>query len=203
MAAGYHWFWQKNQPGNRLILFKELCWLIFSPIKISSHGEDLWCRQKGLKVIFMLPKNYHFSSEQGSKVMQKTADILLGTKCQRKKQSGRGTEELIYVYRGGFYMSKLFMGTAPRPHLAMSQSQVQSPPHFPFHSPPHSILRLSSKKPPSSTLWRPARSYIAPITVKLELQVKRKCIYNWNSDKHWVRVIYIRCIHCCSRSARY
>ena len=39
---------------------------------------------------------------QGSKVMQKTADILPGTKCQCKKQSGRGTEELIYTQEGDF-----------------------------------------------------------------------------------------------------
>ena len=127
--------------------------LMFSPLKkFEVTGRRRLMSAERVKVIFMLPKNYHFSSEQGSKVMQKTADILLGTKCQHKKQSGRGTEELIYVYRGGFYMSKLFMGTAPRPHLAMSQSQVQTPAHFPFHSPPHSILRLSSKKPPRSTL---------------------------------------------------
>ena len=72
-----------------------------------------------VKVIFMLPKNYHFSSEQGSKVMQKTADILLRTKMSAQKAKwtwhGRGN---IYT-GGGFYMSKLFMGTTPPPHLAV------------------------------------------------------------------------------------
>ena len=80
------------------------------------------------KAIFMLPKNYHFSSEQGSKVMQKTADIIPGTKCQRKKQSGRGTEELIYTQEGDFTCQSFSWGRlrAP-PHLAMYLSQVPFP----------------------------------------------------------------------------
>ena len=97
-----------------------------------------------VKVIFMLPKNYHFSSEQGSKVMQKTADIIPGTKCQRKKQSGRGTEELIYTQEGDFTCQSFSWGRlrAP-PHLAMYLSQVP----FPFHPiPNHSILRPSLQK---------------------------------------------------------
>ena len=98
--------------------------------------------------------------------------------AQKAKWTGHGRAN-IYT-GGGFYMSKLFMGTAPRAST-FSHVPIPSPISIltiPFYVPP-------SKKPGHCTLWRPARSYIAPITVKLGLWVKHKSIYNWN----WVCVI--------------
>ena len=65
-------------------------------------------------------------------------------------------------------MSKLFMGTQP-PHLAMYLFPTPIP--SPSILTNHSILRLSllPKSLDAAHPGGPARSYIAPITVKLEL----------------------------------
>ena len=69
--------------------------------------------------------------------MQKTADILLETKCQRKKQSGGGTEEVIYIQRRGI----LHWGRGSTfSHVPIPKS------HFPKFHPNYSILSPSLKK---------------------------------------------------------
>ena len=116
----------------------------------------------------MLPKNYHFSSEPGSKVMQKTADILLGTKCQHKKLSGRGTEEVIYVrnctQRGILHVKAFHWRRANSTFSHVSQPS--------YSTCPISILLIPFYASPSKvhfTLGQLALSYIETVsTIALE-----------------------------------
>ena len=109
--------------------------------------------------------------------MQKTADILPGTKCQSKKQSGRGTEELIYTQEGDFTCQSFSWG---RSASTFSHVPLPNSHSLPSILTNHSILRLSlfPKSLDAAHPGGPARSYIAPITVKLELWVKHKSIGN-------------------------
>ena len=121
---------------------------------------------------FMPPKNYRLPSELGAKWCKKLPTFSSQGKCQRKKQSGCGTEEVIYtIHTEGVLHVKAFQ--RPRaPHLAMSPSQAPNS----SSNPPTPKLRFSPKND-SSTPQKTPRSHIVPITVKMELKATYRRIY--------------------------
>ena len=128
--------------------------------------------RKAKSWFFVPPKNYRLPSELGAKWCKKLPTFSSQGKCRRKKQSGCGTEEVIYtIHTEGVLHVKAFQ--RPRaPHLAMSPSQAPNS----SSNPPTPKLRFSPKND-SSTPQKTPRSHIVPITVKMELKATYRRIY--------------------------
>ena len=108
----------------------------------------------------------------GSKVMQKTADILLSRQmsAQKAKWMWHGRGNIYNTHRGGFTCQS-FSETS-----GSTFSHVPIPGAQFVEQPTDAEITFFSKKD-SSTPQKTPRSQIVPITVKLELKATYKGVY--------------------------
>ena len=129
--------------------------LMFDEQNLKSQGGDVWCRQKEWRWFLCCPKIT--TSSPPAREQSDAKNCRHSPRDQMSVQKAKWTwhgRANIYT-GGGFYMSKLFMGTQP-PHLAMYLFPTPIPSPFHPNQPFHFTSLPPSKKPGRCTPWRPS-----------------------------------------------